>query len=188
MESVLKKALAGEVIDFQAPEYEVVPKIANENSRILAELNGQYHSDATIVKLMSQITRQNISATNTIMPPFNTDFGAHIYLGKDVFINRNAMFVDLGGIYIGDQALIGPNVTLVSVNHMENPESRRNLKCAAVRIGKGAWLGANVTVLPGVTIGNHAIIGAGAIVTKDVPANMVAVGTPAKVIRKIKSE
>lgn len=185
MKTVLEKALAGEEIDFKAPEYAVVPQIANENSKILAQLNGQYHTDAEIIKLIGRITRQNVSTSNAVMPPFNTDFGAHIFLGKNIFINRNAMFVDLGGIYIGDGALIGPNVTLISVNHMENPELRRNLNCSAVHIGKGAWLGANVTVLPGVSIGDHAIIGAGAIVTKDVPANMVAVGAPAKVIRQI---
>lgn len=188
MESILKQALAGELLDFQAPAYAIIPKIANENSKILAELNGQYHTDIEIIKLMSRITRQNVSTSNAIMPPFNTDFGAHTYLGKNIFINRNAMFVDLGGIYIGDGALIGPNVTLVSVNHVENPTARRNLKCAAVHIGKKAWLGANVTVLPGVSIGDNAIIGAGAVVTKDIPANMVAVGTPAKVVRAIKME
>jgi len=185
VKTILEKALSGELINFKAPEYEVVPRIANENSKVLARLNGQYHTDTQIIALISQITRQNVSTSNVVMPPFNTDFGAHIFLGKNIFINRNAMFVDLGGIYIGDGALIGPNVTLISVNHMEAPEQRRNLTCAAVHIGKGAWLGANVTVLPGVSIGDHAIIGAGAIVTKDVPANMVAVGTPAKMIRKI---
>lgn len=185
MKTVFEKALSGELIDFKATEYEVVPKIADENSKLLAQLNGQYHPDTEVIKLFSQITRQDVSTSNTVMPPFTTDFGAHIFLGKNIFINRNAMFVDLGGIYIGDGALIGPNVTLISVNHMENPEQRRNLNCSAVHIGKGVWLGANVTVLPGVSIGDHAIIGAGAIVTKDVPANMIVVGTPAKVIRRI---
>ncbi|VDG19605.1 acetyltransferase [Lactobacillus ginsenosidimutans] [Lactiplantibacillus mudanjiangensis] len=186
MDVILKRALAGDEVDFQSPEYQVIPKIANENTKFLIQLNTHYHTDSEITQLMSQITRQKVSPTTAIKPPFNTDFGAHIYLGQHVFINRNAMFVDLGGIYIGDRVLIGPNVTLVSVNHEENPASRRNLHCASVHIGKGAWLGANVTVLPGVTIGENAIIGAGAIVTKDVPANMVVVGTPAKVIRGIK--
>ncbi|NVY96136.1 hypothetical protein HU830_02930 [Lactobacillus sp. DCY120] len=96
--------------------------------------------------------------------PFQTDFGAHTFLGKNVFINRDCCFVDLGGIFIVDQVFIGPRVLMISVNHRENPQKRADLVLKAVHIEKGAWLGAGVMVVPGVTIG------AGAVVTHDVPA------------------
>lgn len=91
--------------------------------------------------------------------------------------------MDLGGVTIDDDVLIGPRVTLISVNHVENPRQRRNLITKSVHIKRHAWLGANVTVLPGVTIGENAIVGAGSVVTKNVPDNTVVVGNPAKKLR-----
>ena len=92
---------------------------------------------------------------------------------------------DQGGVYIGDNVLIGHNACLLTLNHQENPEKRANLLPAPVKIGTGAWLGSNVTVLPGVTIGDGAIIAAGAVVTKDVEANTIVAGIPAKFVRKV---
>ena len=92
---------------------------------------------------------------------------------------------DQGGIYIEDNALIGHNACLLTLNHNEDPQKRANLHPAPIKIGKGAWLGSNVTVLPGITIGDGAIIAAGAVVTKDVEANTIVAGIPAKVVRKV---
>ncbi|WP_306106435.1 acyltransferase, partial [Klebsiella michiganensis] len=108
--------------------------------------------------------------------------------GKNIFINRAAMFVDLGGIIIEDNVLIGPRVNLLSVNHPELPMKRRGVLLAPITIKKFAWLGAGVTVLPGITIGENAIVAANATVTKDVPANAIVAGTPAKIIRWIQED
>lgn len=100
----------------------------------------------------------------------------------------DATFTDLGGIQLADRVLIGPNATLVSVNHPLDPADRRNLELKPIKVGTNAWIGANATILPGVTIGENAVVAAGAIVTKDVPASTVVAGVPAKVIKKIKED
>ncbi|KRK39495.1 sugar O-acetyltransferase [Loigolactobacillus bifermentans] len=135
--------------------------------------------------ILGQLFGAPLDQATVLNPPFQTDFGAHTFIGKHVFINRDCFFVDLGGVYIEDNALIGPRVMLISVGHHEDPAYRRDLVLKSVRIKQGAWLGANVTVLPGVTVGEHAIVGAGAVVTKNVPANTVVAGVPAKVLRTI---
>ncbi len=122
-----------------------------------------------------------------LFPPFYTDCGKNITVGKNVFINSGCKFQDQGGITIGDDTLIGHNVVLATLNHGIAPEERHDLFPAPIHIGKNVWIGANAVVLPGVAIGDHAVIAAGAVVTKDVPANAVVGGIPAKVIRSIKS-
>ena len=123
-----------------------------------------------------------------IEPPFHSNWGGkHVHLGKNVYFNFNATLVDDTHIYIGDCTLIGPNVTLATAGHPILPDLREkalqfNLP---IHIGKNCWLGAGVIVLPGVTIGDNTVIGAGSVVTKDIPANVVAVGNPCKVLREI---
>ena len=119
-----------------------------------------------------------------MFPPFYTDCGKNITVGKNVFINSGCRFQDQGGISIGDGTLIGHNVVLATLNHGISPDERHDLFPAPIHIGKNVWIGANATVLPGVTIGDNAVIAAAAVVTKDVPANVVVAGVPAKVIRK----
>ena len=123
-----------------------------------------------------------------ISAPFFVDYGENIHIGKNVFINAGCKFQDQGGIYIEDGVLIGHNAVLATINHMEDPEKRAGMIFQPIHIEKKVWLGANVTVLPGVTIGEGSVIAAGAVVTKDVPANMIAAGVPAKVIRKVKKD
>lgn len=123
-----------------------------------------------------------------IEPPFNSNWGGkHIHLGKNVYFNFNATLVDDTHIYIGDYTMLGPNVVIATAGHPILPELREkalqyNLP---VHIGKNCWLGAGVIVLPGVTIGDNTVIGAGSVVTKDIPSNVVAVGNPCKVLREI---
>jgi len=123
-----------------------------------------------------------------IEPPFHSNWGGkHVHLGNNVYFNFNATLVDDTHIYIGDSTLIGPNVTLATAGHPILPELREkalqfNLP---IHIGKNCWLGAGVIVLPGVTIGDNTVIGAGSVVTKDIPANVVAVGNPCKILREI---
>ena len=123
-----------------------------------------------------------------IEPPFRANFGGkHCHFGKNVYANFNLTCVDDTHVYVGDCTMFGPNVTLATAGHPILPALREkgyqyNLP---IHIGKNCWLGANVVVLPGVTIGDNSVIGAGSVVTKDIPANVVAVGNPCKVLRPI---
>ena len=123
-----------------------------------------------------------------IEPPLHSNWGGrHVHLGNNVYFNFNATLVDDTHIYIGDYTMLGPNVVIATAGHPILPELREkalqyNLP---VHIGKNCWLGAGVIVLPGVTIGDNTVIGAGSVVTKDIPANVVAVGNPCKVLREI---
>lgn len=159
--------------------------IKAQNEPLIAELNTGFKTEEEIFKLLEQITGEAIEPSVSISLPFQTDFGRHIRLGRDIFINKEAFFVDLGGITIEDKVLIGPRVTLVTVNHLLNPQKRRGLTVKPIHIKENAWLGAGVTVLPGVTIGENAVIAANSTVTKDVPANTIVAGTPARVIKEI---
>lgn len=161
-----------------------VDAIVAETSNHLIALN-QATTDTERRAQLATILGTELPKTSVINPPFQTDFGRHTTIGDHVFINRENFFVDLGGITIEDNVLLGPRVTLISVNHNEAPAHRRDLVLKSVRICRGAWLGANVTVVPGVTVGENAIVAAGAVVTKDVPANTMVAGVPAKVIRPV---
>ena len=156
-----------------------------ETRRLLMDLNTNYHTDEEIVDLFSRITATDVDPSFRMFPPFYTDFGKNIHLGKNVFINSCCQFQDQGGIFIGDNCLIGPGTMLATLNHGFAPTDRPNMTHAPIRIGSGVWMGAHVTVLPGVTIGDNAIIAAGAVVTKDVPADMIVGGVPARVIKSI---
>lgn len=123
-----------------------------------------------------------------IEPPFHANWGGrNVHFGRNVYANFNLTLVDDGNIYVGDYTMIGPNVTITSAGHPVLPQLRQqayqyNLP---VHIGKNVWIGAGAILLPGVTVGDNSVIGAGSIVTKDIPANVVAVGNPCRVLRKI---
>lgn len=180
---ILKQARNGGIIEFDHTNYNQIDTIVEQNAELTTLFNNTYHNADGRRELLSKIFGYNLPATTTINAPFNTDFGRHTRVGERVFINKDCLFVDLGGVTIDDDVLIGPRVTLISVNHVENPSQRHNLITKSVHIKRHAWLGANVTVFPGVTIGENAIVGAGSVVTKDVPDNTVVVGNPAKKLR-----
>lgn len=119
------------------------------------------------------------------MPPFNVDFGRNIKVGKNFLLQQNCTFMDRGGIEIGDDVFIGPKCNITTINHDFNPYNRQATFCKGVKIGSRVWLGINVTICPGVSIGDNSIIAAGSVVTKDIPANVIAGGNPAKVIKKL---
>ncbi len=148
------------------------------------ELNNHYHTPEEIVRIMSEITGEELDETFRLFPPFYTDFGRNIHIGKNVFINSGCHFQDQGGIYIGDDALIGHNVILATVDHDLNPYDRHNCY-APIRIGNRVWIGSGAIITRGVCIGDGAVIAAGAVVTKDVAENTVVGGVPAKLIKKI---
>ena len=158
---------------------------SREAQKITCELNYQYHEFDEIRNLFSKLIDEKVDDEFRVFPPFYTDFGKNIHLGKNVFINSDCKFQDQGGIYIGDDVLIGHNVVLATLNHDENPEKRGNLCPSPIKIGNKVWIGSNATILPGVTIGDGAIIAAGAVVTKDVSKKTVVGGVPARLIKKI---
>lgn len=159
--------------------------VSQEALRLTAEINGSYHEPEELRSLFSQLIGRPVDETFGLFPPFYTDCGKNIHIGKNVFINMGCKFQDQGGIYIGDGALIGHNVVLATLNHAMSPEDRASMIPAPIRIGKRVWIGANATVLPGVTIGDGSIVAAGAVVTKDVPENTVVAGVPAVPIRHL---
>ena len=123
-----------------------------------------------------------------IEPPFHSNWGGkHVHFGNNVYANFNLTCVDDGDIYIGDKVMFGPNVTIATANHPIIPKLRQYAYQynRDVHIGNNVWIGANTVVVPGVTIGDNSVIGAGSVVTKDIPANVVAVGNPCKVLREI---
>ena len=155
-----------------------------ESRQITAEINNQYNSAATIRELFEKLIGQKV-VNFTLFPPFYTDYGKNISVGENVFINSGCCFQDQGGIEIGNNALIGQQVVIATLNHELTPARRANLLPAPVRIGDNVWIGAHATILAGVTIGDNSVVAAGAVVTKDVPANVVVAGVPAKVIKRI---
>ncbi len=159
---------------------------AQEALKITMELNSKYNSPQRIRELFSELTAIEIDESCFIIPPFHTEFGKNTKIGKNVFINSCCRFQDNGGIEIGDKTMIGPNVTIVTLNHDINPETRINSTPKPVKIRENVWIGADCTILPGVTIGKNSVIGAGSVVTKDVPDNAIVAGNPAKLIKKIK--
>ena len=120
-----------------------------------------------------------------IEPPFYFCYGKHISIGKRSYINMNCNFIDDGEIIIGEKVMFGPAVTIATVGHPINPDLREYMYTAPVYIEDNVWIGGNVTICPGVTIGKNSVIGAGSVVVHDVPANGIAVGNPARVIRQI---
>ena len=134
---------------------------SDDTRRLLFDLNGSYHTPEEIVTLFSQITNSKVDNSFRLFPPFYTDFGKNIHVGK--------------------------NVVMATLNHGFAPNDRQNLYHAPIHIGKSAWIGAHATILPNVTIGDNAIVGAGSVVTKDVPDNAIVARNPARFIRKINS-
>lgn len=136
--------------------------------------------------LLKQIFAE-VGEGSYIEPPLRANWGKHTHLGKNVYANFNLTLVDDTHIYIGDHVMIGPNVTLATAGHPIDPQMRIDVAQfnIPIHIGKNVWLGAHSVVLPGVSIGENSVIGAGSVVCKDIPANVVAVGNPCKVLRPI---
>ena len=160
--------------------------MAEKARKITSEINNHFHTAEELRALFSELTGNKVDNQFGLFPPFYTDYGQNITVGKQVFINSGCCFQDQGGIEIGDNVLIGQQVIIATLNHDLLPEKRANMLPAPVKIGNNVWIGAHATVLSGVTIGDGAVVAAGAVVTKDVPANTVVAGVPAKVIKIIK--
>ncbi len=175
----------GNAISSGSESHQIMHRLAQEAMQITAELNNSYHTQEELRTLISKLTGKPVDESFSMFPPFYTECGKNIFIGKDVFINCCCHFQDQGGIYIGDGTLIGSHVVMATINHGQTPSERADIFPKPIHIGKKVWIGSHVTILPGVTIGDHAIVAAGAVVAKDVPADAVVGGVPAKVIKQI---
>lgn len=181
---IFERLRGGEPIRLDDPEYskinEVVIRTIGLNNRLnqVGEIN-------EVRAILSEIIGAEVDETTTIFPPFYTNFGRFTRLGKHVFINHACSFLDMGGITLEDHVLIGPQVKLITENHPLDPEDRRALIGKPILIKRNAWIGAGATILPGVTVGENAVVAAGAVVSRDVAANTVVGGIPAKFIKNI---
>lgn len=177
----------GDTIEGGSEMHQMMHAVSQQALKITAELNGHYHTPEEIQKLFSKLIGKPLDNTFAMFPPFYTDCGKNISVGKDVFINSGCRFQDQGGITIGDGVLIGHNVVLATLNHDIDPRKRSTMHPAPINIGKNVWIGANVTVVPGITIGEGAIIAAGAVVNKDVSPNVIVGGVPATILKEIET-
>ena len=152
-----------------SPEiHELMNRMSNEARKITFRLNSAYHTPEEVNALLSELFGKPVPDSLRVFPPFYTDFGKNIQVGENVFINACCHFQDHG-----------------TLNHGLSPEDRPHTYPAPIVLGRNVWVGSNATILQGVTIGDNAIVGAGAVVTKDVPANTIVGGVPARFIKRI---
>lgn len=185
LQEYLRLMSSGTPIQGGGELHQFMRELNEQAMRLTCKLNSKYHTQEEIRALFSQIVGKPVDKSFRLFPPFYTNCGKHITVGKRVFINTGCHFHDQGGIVLGDGALLGSNVVLTTVNHDFDPEKRSTAYPSPIVLGKNVWIGASVTVVPGVCIGDGAIVGAGAVVTKDVPPNTIVAGVPARIIREI---
>lgn len=184
MNTIFSDLKNGLTVGPQHPQIKDLREASYVTIRLLQQLNASSDPDA-IQKILSEITGTVIDKTVAIFPPVYINYGKHLTIGKNVFINFNCTFLTLGGIIIEDNVLIGPGVKILSEGHPLPAAERQSLIPGKVYIKQNAWIGAGATILPGISIGENAVVAAGAMVTKDVPANAVVTGIPAKIIKSI---
>lgn len=188
LQEFLEHMNSGKTVEAGSETHLYMHTVSQEALKITAEINSGYHEPEALRKLFFRLTDQPADETFRLFPPFHTDCGKNIHVGKHVFINMGCKFQDQGGIFIGDGTRIGHNVVLATLNHAMMPQERSTMIPAPIHIGKNVWIGSNATILPGVTVGDGAIVAAGAVVTKDVPENTIAGGVPARILRRVDEE
>src|SRR5829696_115701 len=181
---IFERLRNGVTISSKDPEASKLRDASFATKKLLVQLNNS-SSPEEIRDLLRQITASEIDESVAVFTPLYINYGKHTKIGKNVFINFDCVFLDLGGITIEDNVLIAPKVSLLSEGHPIDPYVRQSLVPGHIHIKKNAWIGAGATILPGVTIGENAVVAAGAVVSNDVPANTVVGGVPAKIIKRI---
>ncbi|MCQ2392208.1 MAG: sugar O-acetyltransferase [Kiritimatiellae bacterium] len=176
---------SGEKIVGGSSLHEAFCRFSTEAQQTLAAINCGYHSAEEVRAVLERLWECDLDESVVVWPPFYTDCGKNTHVGRRVFVNSGCQFQDQGGIWIGDDVLIGPQVVIATLNHEQEPDDRASMWAKPVRIGDKVWIGAHATILPGVTIGEGAIVGAGAVVAKDVPPRTVVGGVPAKILKKV---
>lgn len=182
--SILERLRSGGPVRLNDPEYAEISKIVNRTIWLSQSMNAAREVDS-VRDFLAEIIGSKIDKSTTIFAPFFTNFGVFTTIGKNVFINHACSFLDMGGITIEDDVLIGPKVNLITENHPLDPNDRKALLTKPILIKRNAWIGAGATILAGVTVGENAVVAAGAVVSKDVPANMIVAGVPAKTIKQL---
>ncbi|MET6999471.1 sugar O-acetyltransferase [Chitinophaga defluvii] len=181
---IFERLRNGETIPSNDPHGYKLREASYATKKLLVQMNNSA-DPAEIRTILSQITNSEIDESVAVFTPLYINYGKHTQIGRNVFINFDCTFLDLGGITIEDNVQIAPKVNLLSEGHPVSPEERQSLMVGPIHIKKNAWIGANATILPGVTIGENAVVASGAVVTKDVPDNTIVGGIPAKMIKSI---
>ena len=180
---IFEKLESGAAVDMYTPEYRPVVEELHRTYKSLHRLNTAEPLSAEQYLALDDLFGGKAPEGLGLFTPVQIDFPKQIRFGEHVFINHSFTAMSVGGIWLGDRVQIGPHVTIVTDNH--DFSKRSVLICKPVKIGNDVWIGANVTILPGVTVGENAVIAAGAVVTKDVPPRAIVAGVPAKVIRTV---
>lgn len=181
---IFERLRRGEIILPNDPEAYRMREESFITKKLVVQMNSTPNPDE-IRNLLGQITGSEIDESVAIFTPLNINYGKHTKIGKNVFINFDCVFLDLGGITIEDNVQIAPKVSLLSEGHPTSPADRHSLIPKPIHIKKNAWIGAGATILQGVTIGENAVVAAGSVVSKDVPDNTIVGGIPAKFIKAI---
>ena len=183
-DAIIKTLRDQQNVSMSDPDMPRLAEVASEAFKVLKDFNLEYDLEKGRA-LFGTLIGKDLDETTTVYPPFYTNYGKNISLGKGVFINHDCSMLDLGGIEIEDEVMIGPRVSITSENHPISPKERKTLVPGKVTIKKNAWIGSNVNILPGVTIGEHSVVAAGAVVTKNVPPRTLVGGIPAKELKKL---
>ncbi|QJW89684.1 sugar O-acetyltransferase [Spirosoma taeanense] len=182
---IFQRMRAGEPLRKDDSEYARFGEVVSRTIRLCVEMNATATNVDLVRDRLSDIIGTEVDASTTVFPPFYTNFGRFISLGKNIFINHNCSFLDIGGITIEDDVQIGPSVNLTSENHPLDPADRKTVLPRPIVIKRNAWIGAGATILPGVTVGENAIVAAGAVVSRDVVPNTVVAGVPARTVKTL---
>lgn len=182
--NIFERLRNGEIISPNDPNAHQMMEASFATKKLLNKMNNATEPDE-IRNYLSQITGSDIDETVNVFTPLHINYGKHTKIGKNVFINFDCVFLDLGGIEIEDNVFIAPKVSLLSEGHPISSQDRHSLIPKPIHIKRNAWIGANATILPGVTIGENAVVASGAVVSKDVADNTVVAGVPAKFIKDI---
>lgn len=181
---IFQKLLNGKAVPFNDRDYYKISNACNETRKLIVQLNAASDPE-DIRNLLSKITGRIVDSSTVIFPPFQINCGKNTRIGRNVFINFDCTFLDLGGITIDDYIMLAPKVSLLSEGHPVTVYERHALTTGSIHLKRNAWIGANATILQGVTISENAVVTAGAVVSKDVPANTIVGGIPGKKIKNI---
>ena len=181
--TIFEQLRSGADVDMATPQYAEAIRHMTDCANICFKINTTPPRPELIRPLEEELFGGRLDASSYLMPPLQVDFACQMTIGKGVFVNHSLTCMAAGGITIEDGAMIGPNVRIVTDNH--DFDNRMVLRCKPVRIGRRAWIGVGAIILPGVTIGENAVVAAGAVVTKDVAPNTIVGGNPAKFIKSL---
>lgn len=185
---IFAKDLNGDMVSPNDEGYEELIAAIFATMKTATEMNTGYRKPEEVHVYMKNILGKPLDEQTTVLPPLYIDYGKPVTIGKRCFIQQCCTFFGRGGITIGNDVFIGPKVNLITINHDPNPDNRSATYGQPIIIEDKVWIGINSTILPGVRIGYGAIIGAGSVVTKNVPAMTVVAGNPARIIKTIENK